>query len=419
MSVIVELIKSAWLTFSSHKMRSLLTTLGIIVGVSTVIAMVSIIDGINKYVYNVLGGLGTSTIYVQKYRWVLTGRLTPEEIRKLSRTPDFTLDDAKAVKTLDEVELASAVQPVRNLTARYREKNIDVDPSGIEPDYIAIAGYELAGGRPMIDNDVIYKNNVAIIGDFIKERLFGSEDPVGKEIWLDRYKFIVIGVLRPKGQLLGQNLDNVVFIPVTTAMKLWPIRGRFAGPWRIFRSLQIVAKIRSDIPLEQGMKAIENLMRSRRGLRFDEDNNFFLNTSEMLVSAYKQITGGIFIAMIAIASMALIVGGIGIMNIMLVSVTERTREIGVRKAVGATQKDILLLFLTEAIVLTLIGGLIGVIIGIGFGKLVDLLTPLPASIPLWSVILGIGFSTLVGVFFGIYPAQKAAKLNPVEALRYE
>ncbi|MGB9824786.1 MAG: ABC transporter permease [Candidatus Hydrothermia bacterium] len=400
-------------------MRSLLTTLGIIVGVSTVIAMVSIIDGINKYVYNVLGGLGTSTVYVQKYKWILTGRLTPEEMRKLARTPDFTLEDAQALKKLDEVEMVSAVQPVRSLTARYKEKNIDVDPSGVDPEYLAIAGYELASGRPLIDNDILYKNNVAIIGDFVKERLFGDEDPVGKEIWLDRYKFIVIGVLKPKGQLLGQNLDNVILIPVTTAMKLWPIRGRFAGPWRIYRSLQIVVKVRSDIPLEKGIEAIESLLRARRGLRFDEDNNFYLNTSEMLVSAYKQITGGIFIAMIAIASMALIVGGIGIMNIMLVSVTERTREIGVRKAVGATQKDILLLFLTEAVLLTLIGGLIGVLIGIAFGKLVDLLTPLPASIPFWSVIVGIGFSTLVGIFFGIYPARKAAKLNPVEALRYE
>jgi putative ABC transport system permease protein len=160
-------------------------------------------------------------------------------------------------------------------------------------------------------------------------------------------------------------------------------------------------------------------MRARRGIRFTEDNNFFLNTSEMLISAYKQITGGIFIAMVAIASMALIVGGIGIMNIMLVSVTERTREIGVRKAVGATPKDIMLLFLIEAILLTTIGGLIGVVLGFIFGKVVSLLTPIPASIPLWSVIVGLGFSSAVGLFFGIYPARKASKLNPVEALRYE
>jgi len=419
MNSILELLKSAWLTFNSHKLRSLLTTLGIIVGVSTVIAMVSVIDGINKYVYKVLGSMGTSTVYIQKYKWQLTGRLTREELRKLLSTPDLTLEDAKALRSLEEVDLVSAIQPVRGLTARYREKTVDVDPSGVEPDYLELAGYELASGRPFIDNDLIYKNNVAIIGDFVRERLFGEEDPIGKEIWLERNKFVVIGVLKPKGQLMGQNLDNVVLIPVTTALKFWPVTGRFGGPWRIYRSMQIAARIKSDIPIEKGMQAIENLMRARRGLRFDEDNNFFLNTSEMLISAYKQITGGIFIAMIAIASMALIVGGIGIMNIMLVSVTERTREIGVRKAVGATERDILLLFLTEAIVLTLIGGLIGVALGFGFGKLVDLLTPLPASIPLWSVLVGIGFSSLVGLFFGIYPARKAAKLNPVEALRYE
>ena len=418
MNGFIELLKSAWLTFNSNKLRSLLTTLGIIVGVSTVIAMVSVIDGINKYVYKVLGGLGTSTVYVQKYKWVLTGRLTPEEIRKLMKTPDLTIEDAKAIRNLDEVELVSAVQPVRSITVRYKEKTVDADPQGVEPDYIAISGYELASGRPFIENDVLYKTNTVIIGDFIKQRLFPKEDPIGKEIWIDKYKFIIIGVLKPKGQLFGQNMDNVMLLPITTVLKYFPIQGRF-GPYRIFRSLQIVVKIRDDVPLEKGIEAIESLLRARRGIRFTEDNNFFLNTSEMLISAYKQITGGIFIAMIAIASMALIVGGIGIMNIMLVSVTERTREIGVRKAVGATPKDILLLFLIEAILLTTIGGLIGVVIGLIFGKVVSLLTPLPASIPLWSIIIGLGFSSAVGLFFGIYPARKAAKLNPVEALRYE
>ncbi len=417
MGVVFELIKSAWLTFNSNKLRSLLTTLGIIVGVSTVIAMVSVIDGINKYVYRVLGSMGTNVVYVQKFKWQITGRLTPEEIRKFARTPDLTLEDAEAIRGLDEVEMVSASQPIRGLTVRYREKTVDADPTGIEPDYIVISGYELNNGRPLIKNDVLYRTNVAIIGDQIRERLFGTEDPIGKEIWVDKYKFIVIGVLKPKGQLLGQNLDNVLFIPITTAQKYFPQRG--FGPYRIFRSLQIAVKIKDDIQLDSGMFAIENLLRARRGIRFNEDNNFFLNTSEMLISAYKQITGGIFIAMILIASMALIVGGIGIMNIMLVSVTERTREIGVRKAVGATERDILLLFLTESILLTTIGGLIGVAIGLIFGKLLELLTPLPATIPIWSIVLGLGFSSVVGLFFGIYPARKAAKLNPVEALRYE
>ncbi len=417
MGVIFELIKSAWLTFNSNKLRSLLTTLGIIVGVSTVIAMVSVIDGINKYVYRVLGSMGTNVVYVQKYKWQITGRLTPEEIRKLARTPDLTLEDAEAIRGLDEVEIVSAAQPIRGLTVRYREKTVDADPTGIEPDYIVISGYELSNGRPFIKNDVLYRTNAAIIGDQIRERLFGIEDPIGKEIWVDKYKFIVIGVLKPKGQLLGQNLDNVLFVPITTAQKYFPVRG--FGPYRIFRSLQIAVKIKDEVQLDSGMFAIENLLRTRRGIRFNEDNNFFLNTSEMLISAYKQITGGIFIAMILIASMALIVGGIGIMNIMLVSVTERTREIGVRKAVGATERDILLLFLTESILLTTIGGLIGVAIGLIFGKLLEILTPLPATIPIWSIVLGLGFSSIVGLFFGIYPARKAAKLNPVEALRYE
>lgn len=413
-----ELLKSAWLTLKTNKLRALLTTLGIIVGVSTVIAMVSVIDGINRYVYQVLGSMGTSTVYVQKYKWQLTGSLTREEIWQLSRTPDLTIDDARVIRELDEVDLVSAIQPLRGMTARYMEKTIDVSPSGIEPEYLDIGGYELASGRRFIENDIFYRSNYVIIGDLIKQRLFGNEDPIGKEIWLNRRKFLVIGVLEPKGQLMGESMDNVVLMPITTAQKYFPLRGRF-GPQRVFMSIQIAARVREDVPLEQGIKSIENLLRSRRGLRFDEDNNFFLNTSEMLVSAYNQITGGIFIAMIAIASMALIVGGIGIMNIMLVSVTERTREIGIRKAVGATQKDILMLFLIEAIFLTTVGGIIGVILGLIFGGVLEAFTPLPASTPLWSIILGLGFSTIVGLFFAIYPARKAAKLNPVEALRYE
>jgi len=206
-------------------------------------------------------------------------------------------------------------------------------------------------------------------------------------------------------------------MPVTTAQKLFTRKG--SSRFNLWQSLRIVVKLRDDVSMEKGMEEIEELLRMRRGLRFDQEDDFALNTQEMLLEAYKKLTTGIFLAMIGIASLALLVGGIGIMNIMLVSVTERTREIGVRMAVGAKRREILLQFIFEAVFLTSAGGLLGVMLGFMIAKLVDLLTPLPSAMPFWSVLLGLGFSGVVGLFFGIYPASKASKMDPIVALRYE
>jgi len=413
------LLKSAYLALKANKTRSLLTTLGIIIGVATVISMVSIIDGMNRYVYQILGSLGSKTVYVQKWKWAIrTTRMSREEFRKILRRPDLTLEDAEAIRELPEVELAAASQPIwAGLRMRHKDKTIELDPEGVEEDFLPIAGYEVEYGRGLNRNDILYKRNVVVIGKYVAENLFPDEDPIGKELDIGGYKFLVIGVLKEKGELMGNNLDEVAFIPITTAQKLFINKTR--RRYRVFASLRILAKIRDDVPMEEGLKSIETLMRERRNLRFNDDDNFSLNTQEMLLDAYRKLTNGIFFAMIGIASLALVVGGIGIMNIMLVSVTERTREIGVRMAVGAKRKDILLQFLVEAVFLTTVGGLIGVIIGSVIGKLVDIATPLPSAIPLWSILVGLGFSTFVGLFFGIYPAQKAAKLDPIEALRYE
>lgn len=413
------LLKSAYLALKANKTRSLLTTLGIIIGVATVISMVSIIDGMNRYVYQILGSLGSKTVYVQKWKWAIrTTRMSREEVRKILRRPDLTLEDAEAIRELPEVELAAASQPIwAGLRMRHKNKTIELDPEGVEEDFLPIAGYEVEYGRGLNRNDILYKRNVVVIGKYVAENLFPDEDPIGKELEIGGYKFLVIGVLKEKGELMGNNLDEVAFIPITTAQKLFI--NKTSRRYRIFASLRILAKVRDDVPMEEGLKSLETLMRKRRNLRFNDESNFSLNTQEMLLDAYKKLTNGIFFAMIGIASLALIVGGIGIMNIMLVSVTERTREIGVRMAVGAKRKDILMQFLVEAIFLTTVGGLIGVIIGSIIGKLVDIATPLPSAIPLWSILVGLGFSTFVGLFFGIYPAQKAAKLDPIEALRYE
>ncbi len=415
------LLKTSYLGLRANKLRSILTTLGIIIGVGTVISMVSIIDGMNKYVYSVLGDIGTKTVYVQKWKWIIIGG-SQSKMRKLwrevSRRRDLTMDDVKAISHLEVVDRAAAFQPIFSGKAKYRSNSVDCNNvAGTDDQYIYISGYELDKGRNFIDQDIQLGRRVVILGSYIAKTLFEDEDPLGKSIVFKGHKFTVIGVLKPKGELMGNNLDDILLMPVTTARKFY-YNPRWR-PYRVWYSFRILVKFKDDVPMKAGMKMLENLLRVRRGLRFDQDDDFALNTSEMLLSAYKKLTSGIFIAMVGIASLALIVGGIGIMNIMLVSVTERTREIGIRMAVGAKRRDILYQFLFESIFLTTVGGLIGVFLGLVIAKAVDIATPLPASMPIWSVIVGLGFSSAVGLFFGIYPANKASKMDPIEALRYE
>ncbi|MCD6087395.1 MAG: ABC transporter permease [Candidatus Hydrothermae bacterium] len=416
-----SLLKTAYLGLKANKLRSLLTTLGIIIGVGTVISMVSIIEGMNKYTYKVLGSIGSKTIYVQKWKWMVSfgGGRSSKEWREIARRRDLTIEDAEAIAKLPSVELVSPEQPLfGDYKAEYRSKEVDIGSlSGVNGQYLALSGYELEEGRNFTDADMLGRRQVVILGYYQADNLFGDEDPLGKEISINNRSFYVIGVLKKRGQLLGNNLDNVVLMPVTTAQKLFTRKG--SSRFNLWQSLRIVVKLRDDVSMEKGMEEIEELLRMRRGLRFDQEDDFALNTQEMLLEAYRKLTTGIFLAMIGIASLALLVGGIGIMNIMLVSVTERTREIGVRMAVGAKRREILLQFIFEAVFLTSAGGLLGVMLGFMIAKLVDLLTPLPSAMPFWSVLLGLGFSGVVGLFFGIYPASKASKMDPIVALRYE
>ncbi len=413
-----SLIKTATLGLRANRMRAFLTTLGIIIGVATVISMVSIIDGMNRYTYRVLGSLGSNTVYIQKWKWrVFGGRMSRKWFREIAKRKDLTIEDAEALDKLPAVEAAVPIQPLNGITVSYLDKDLDVeDALGTNSLYIPVAGYEIARGRNFIDQDNKLKRQVCIIGKYVVENLFeDGTDPIGKEINIGKYKFLVIGVLKERGQIMGRSMDNILIMPIRTAQKYFVSRR-----WRrVFSSLYILAKIKEGIPMERGLSQIEDLLRVRRGLRFDQENDFAMNTQEALLQAWKKLTTGIFLAMIGIASLALLVGGIGIMNIMLVSVTERTREIGIRMAVGAKRREILIQFLLEAIFLTVVGGSVGVILGFLIAKGVDLATPLPSAMPIWSVILGLGFSALVGLFFGIYPASKASRMDPIEALRYE
>lgn len=380
--------------------------------------MMSIIEGMNRYVYKVLGSIGSNTIYVQKFKWRMMGmgHGSRREWRKIAKRKDFCQKDAEVIEKLGGIEQATLAQSIRGIKVSYRSEEVEVNQiEGGTPRYLEISNYEVVTGRAFVETDISFRRQVCIVGPYIVENLFkkGAE-PVGKAISIGPYKFTIIGVLKERGSFAGNNLDNTLIIPLTTVKKF--IR---PGRMRVWQSPYIVARVQKEYSIDEAQKQIENLLRQRRGCKFNEENNFALNTQQMILDVYNKITSGIFMAMIAISSLALVVGGIGIMNIMLVSVTERTREIGIRMAIGAKRKGILFQFLIEAVVLTGAGGLIGVILGFIFAKLVSALTPLPASTSALSIIIGILFSVVVGVFFGIYPAHRASKLNPIEALRYE
>jgi putative ABC transport system permease protein len=414
----LEYIKTALVTLRTQKVRSLLTTLGIVVGVMTVVTMIAIVEGMNRYVYKVLGTIGSNTIYIQKHKWQVMGEgdVNPEEVTKRR---DLTLADAEAISGLPTVSRAVPFQNVwtGRMKIRYKTEEVQMNViTGGGFQYTSLAGFEVERGRDLLPNDLLFRRQVCLVGAYVVENLFKKgEDPLDKEITMRGRKFQIVGVLKERGSFLGENLDRVIIVPLTTLQKLFRVR----GPWAGFMSLNILAQAQPGYPLEGAMEDVELLLRKRRAIRFDEENDFALNTQQMIVDVYKKLTTGVFLAMIGIASLALLVGGIGIMNIMLVSVLERVREIGVRKAVGAKRSDILKQFLIEALVLTVVGGFIGVFLGFGLAKVISSVTPLPSSMPLWSVALALGFSLLTGLFFGIYPASRAARLDPIEALRYE
>ena len=423
---ILTLVKTAFGGLVANKLRSFLTTLGVIIGVTTVIAMVSIIEGINGFVYNVLGSVGSNTLYVQKFKWNVNiggGGPSREEVRELSKRPNLTPEDAEALRGLPCLKSVGVLQEFwsfgENFKLTYKTKSHDIRGiNGVDEYGIPLLGYQIGQGRNFTHDDIIYRRQVVILGKTPAERLFGDEDPLEKEVQIAGKTFIVIGVLGEKGEMLGNDMDDFVAVPISTAQRYFELPSR--GPWRqLYGSPYIAASVKEGWTIEEASEMVRDEMRMRRGLRFDQPDNFEINSQKMLVDIYKQFTMGIFLAMIGIASLALLVGGIGIMNIMLVSVTERTREIGIRMAVGATRRDILLQFLFESVTLTLTGGIIGVLLGLSLGKLVDILTPLPSSAPVWSILLGLAFAAGVGLFFGIYPAYKASRLDPIEALRYE
>jgi putative ABC transport system permease protein len=400
-----ESFKIAIDAIRANKLRSILTTVGIVIGVMTVVTVVSLISGLNKKVTDMFSSIGSNVIYVQKWPWVQTG----DDWWKYRGRKDITPEHADAIKRLcSNVELVSPLDGHR-LRLKYEDKRTNpVSITGVTPEYQKITGRDLESGRYITALDEDHKKRVCVIGTDIVEKLFPDKDPLNKTVRIGASKFIVIGILEKKGQMLGSSMDDEVIIPFSTFRKLFIRKGGEDI------TIAILAKDK-----EEAIDEIRAVLRRIRKVKPGKEDDFSINTQDVLMDMYNKITGAAFIVMIGVASLSLLIGGIGIMNIMLVSVTERTREIGIRKAIGARYKDILYQFLTEAVVISGLGGVIGILVGFSLARIISVASNLPSAIPLWAVLLGFGFSTAVGIFFGIYPANKAARLNPVEALRYE
>ncbi|BCW93530.1 MAG: ABC transporter permease [Thermoanaerobaculum sp.] len=401
-----ENLRMALRSIAAHKLRSVLTTLGIIIGVAAVIGVVSIVQGLNFWIAGQLEGVGATYIMVFPER-------DPNNPDIAGREVQLTYEDGQAI--LERVPEIVAFTPIyfQGERVRYGKRTSTPFLLGVGASYQEVVNHWVARGRFFSDLDLANHARVCLVGEKLIEDLGLGDEPLGKDIQIGRVVFTVIGVMEQKGQFLGQDRDRLVIIPFSTAREIY---GENAA-----KQIRLDFKARSPEDVDRAKDLMTDILRRRHGLRADQGNDFRIMLQEELRKTTSTILGGITQVVGAVVGIALLVGGIGIMNIMLVSVTERTREIGVRKAVGARRRDILMQFLIEAVLLSAIGGAIGILFGWFLGFLGAKAIPgFPAAhVPLWAVFLGFGFASAVGIFFGIYPAAKAATLNPIEALRYE
>lgn len=399
-------------TLYRNKLRSALTILGVTVGVVTVLAMVSIIQGLNRSFAEQIESLGSNTIFISKFDPSF-GRPPGQEERQRK---ELTIADADALN--QELTAAVGVSPIQRelaVTIRYKEKQSDTPILiGATPDYEFTNSQYISYGRFVTDADLRERTNTVILGrDLVKALFPNGDDPIGAELKIDGHQFHVVGVMGELGSFFGQSRDNIAFIPLTTMAKYYP---RIEPPASVF---VVIVRPRSRADVRLTMDEITDILKRRRGVAPADKPNFGVSSQDALLDIYNQLTGATYLVLTAISAVALMIGGIGVMNIMLVSVTERTKEIGIRKAVGATRASIMAQFLIEAVILTAIGGTLGIAIGEILSLIINTYSPLPAYIPLWAIIIGLIASGGVGIVFGVFPAWKAATLDPIEALRFE
>ncbi|MBP1594761.1 MAG: hypothetical protein H6Q05_138 [Acidobacteria bacterium] len=408
-----ENVAMALQTLLAHKFRSFLTILGIIIGVLTVVVIASILTGMRESIVSIVQEFGTDNIFA--FHLGMGPRMGGRRPREEMMRKPLKTEDAIAIR-----ELCPSVEDVtwQGFAVRTRvsiqyQGNVarSFDFNGVPANYAVVSNTFVANGRFFTDAEDNHGLNVVVLGPDVRDALFPHSDPIGKRILINGRLFTVLGITeKSKAGAMGDNgRDGAVLIPYKSFAKMMP--------WEEWHFLLIKAR---DGQLNTALDEVESLLRRRRGVRPNEASNFDLSTADRLIEQFDAITASVGLIAIAISSIGLLVGGIGVMNIMLVSVTERTREIGVRKAVGATRRDIIFQFLVEAMTLTGVGGIFGVALAIAVSYLVMALVPeLPASIPLWAVVTGFLVSVTIGLVFGVWPARKAARLDPIEALRYE
>ncbi len=402
-------------TLRTHKFRSFLTLLGVVIGTTTVIAVTSIIAGLDRQLVDVAQQFGTRTLWVYKLQLGAPHAMTREErLRK-----PLSYEDAMAIKEQSPATETVSVELFREMqefglppvTAKYKGQDMfDALFVGVTADHLQLVNATIGEGRFFTDSEDYHRRNLAVIGNGVRERLFSHEDPIGKTIVVDGHNLEVVGTLTKFKSFLGDDQnDKVIFAPYNSFKKAYPqAKDHF---------ICVLAK---QGKMDQARDEVTEILRRRRHVKPTEPDNFGVSSAESLISQFRQVISTVALVMVVISSIGLLVGGIGVMNIMLVSVTERTREIGIRKAVGARRSDITWQFLLEAMTLTASGGLAGIAIGWLLSAAIRTFVPsLPSAVPLWSVIAGFTVATSVGLFFGMWPALKAARLDPITALRYE
>jgi len=395
-------LKAIW----ANKMRSMLTTLGIVIGTAAVIAVVSIVQGFSQVITNEVQNLGSNTLFVEPRR------PPGKEGDKLGKI-ELTWEDGQALMRV--CSTVSVVTPfVQNFgEIKFKDQSAQYPIVGVQPVFQDVRNYYVDLGRFFGALDERSRTNALVIGHGVIKDLNMPENPLGHDVLLQGRTFHIIGVMESKGQILGQDLDKFVMIPYGTAISMYGEKAE--------QNTGLIVRAKSSDLVDRCEREIEDALRVRHRLRPEQPNDFNIGTQKELLKTFSKFANGVTYVVAGVVSIALLVGGIGIMNIMLVSVTERTREIGVRKAVGARRSHILSQFVIEAITLALVGGIIGIAMGIGVGAIAAKLIPnWPGFfVPIWALALAFGFSSAVGLFFGIYPAAKASRLDPIESLRYE
>jgi putative ABC transport system permease protein len=390
------------------KLRSLMTVLGNIVAVTSIIAVVSLIQGLNASVKTaIMNQAGSDSFNIQQFPITRSD----EEFEKVRNNPRITLGDARAIRRNSDLAASVMADASSNGRVTYRDRSIDsTRVQGVTDEYVNFSSFDAERGRLMSPTEVQTSRPVAVIGWGTADRLFGLDiDPVDKIIQIEGMHFRVVGVSAKRGTVLGRSQDEFAVIPLGQFQMMFGSRPR----------LSVSVKPRDVSQMTQATDEATMALRSARRLKPKQVDNFGIFTSDTILDIYHQATNGIFAVLVGVVGLSLVVGGIVIMNIMLMVVTERTREIGLRKALGARRSDITSQILTESVVLSMFGGVIGTLLGAAFANLIARFTPIPASVELWSVALGIGITAFVGLFFGLYPALRAARLDPIEALRRE